>query len=79
MDIKVVTNSWSDTKQMEAALASALEELGIHATIAYIMNERSAEACMVKAPGLIVNGKRILENEMPSKEEMKKILSGLSP
>ncbi len=76
MEIRVVTTSWSDTKKLEEILSFALKELELRADIAFVMGERTAEACMARPPALIVDGKVLFEGMIPRLDELKEKLAG---
>ncbi|HID73315.1 TPA: hypothetical protein EYP38_05220 [Candidatus Micrarchaeota archaeon] len=71
MEITVVTSTWSDTKKIEKELHFAVKELGLRASIAFVMGERSREACIAHAPAIIVDGKALCENGIPDSDELK--------
>lgn len=77
MEIKVFANSWSDTKKYEEILSFALKELEIKASIAFVMGERTPEACMATAPALIIDKKVVFEKEIPRLDQVKQRLRQL--
>ncbi|MFH1393655.1 MAG: hypothetical protein ABII71_00965 [Candidatus Micrarchaeota archaeon] len=74
MEITVVTTTWSDTKKIEKELHFAVSELGLRASIAFVMGERTMEACMAHAPAIIVNGKVLCEDGIPDSDKLKELL-----
>ena len=73
MDITVLTATWSDTKKIEKELHFVIKELGLQASIAFVMSARSKEACMAQAPAIIVDGKVLCQDGIPESDELKEL------
>ncbi len=75
MDIVIVGGLGTETRQLENALAAAIAELGLHASIGVAAGVREMAAYDVhRMPALIVNGKKIIEGVVPDIEKIKKML-----
>lgn len=74
MKITVVTKSWSDTKRYEELLSFALSESGKTASIAFVMGDRTPEACITSPPALIIDGRVEYEEHIPELKEIIQIL-----
>lgn len=75
MEILILGGLGTECRQLENALAEALKELGIRASIGKVSNLRQMSAYGVnKTPALIIGGKIVCEGEIPSVGLLKKEL-----
>ncbi len=75
MDIVIVGGFGTETRQMENTLAEALRQLKLHVSIGVAAGIREMAAYNVhRMPALVIDGKILYDGEVPSVEELKKVL-----
>jgi protein-disulfide isomerase len=79
MDIVIVGGFGTETRQMENTLAQALRELKLHVSIGIAAGIREMAAYNVhRMPALVIDGKILYDGEVPSVEELKRVLKRYS-
>lgn len=75
MDIVIVGGFGTETRQLENALAQALKELGLRASIGVAAGIREMAAYDIhRMPGLVIDGKVLYDGTVPSVQELKRVL-----
>ena len=76
MEILIFGGLGTDARQLENALAQALRELNMSASIGKVSSIRQMAAYGVnQTPALMIEGRIVCEGTIPSVEEIKKALS----
>ena len=75
MEIKVLGSGCSKCKKLHDTVKNAVSELQIEANVLYITDIKEiANSGLLSTPGLIINGKIVLNGRVPSLEEVKTII-----
>lgn len=76
MNIKVLGSGCANCRKLEETAVVAAKELGLNATVDHIYDMGKIMSFgVMRTPALVVDEKVILQGRVPSKDELKKILS----
>jgi small redox-active disulfide protein 2 len=77
MKIQVLGIGCARCQELEKRVIDTLAELNIAADIEHIKDLKTFAAMGVfMTPGLVIDGKVVLQGKVPSKDELKKLLGG---
>jgi small redox-active disulfide protein 2 len=77
MEVKVLGSGCSRCNELEKRVKDVLAELGIAAGVEHITDLKEIAGMGVfMTPSLVVDGKVSFQGKIPSKDELKKLLSG---
>lgn len=80
MEIKVLGSGCQNCKTLEARTVEALDSLGLEAPIEKVMDFPSIVAYdVMSTPALVIDEQVVLAGRIPSVEELRRILAGVSP
>ena len=75
MEIKVVGPGCKNCKNLLKATEEAVKELGSDAQIIYVTEMADiAATCVMRTPGLLINGRIKVTGRVPSTQEIKKLI-----
>lgn len=76
MEIKVLGTGCAKCKKLEQLTRTAVNELGIEATIEKVEDiYKIMQFGVMSTPGLVVNDKVVLTGRLPKSDELKQLLS----
>ena len=75
MDIKVLGTGCSKCKVLDQSVRIAVEEMAIEATVEKVEDiQKIMEYGVMRTPGLVINGKVVLEGLLLTPEQLKEII-----
>ena len=76
MDIRILGTGCPKCKSLEKVTTEAVSELGLEASITKVEDiMKIMEYGIMRTPGLVIDGKVVLSGRLPSKNELKSILT----
>ena len=77
MDIKILGTGCPRCQELEKRVIDTLAELNIAANVEKVTElKKFAAMGIFMTPGLVIDGKVVAQGKIPSKDELKKLLSG---
>jgi small redox-active disulfide protein 2 len=77
MDIKIIGIGCPRCQELEKRVIDTLAELNIAANVEHVTElKKFAAMGIFMTPGLVIDGKVVAQGKIPSKDELKKLLSG---
>jgi len=77
MNIQILGTGCSRCQELEKRVIDVLAELNIAANVEHVTElKKFAAMGIFMTPGLVIDGKVIAQGKIPSKDELKKLLSG---
>lgn len=77
--VKVLGTGCARCRELDSSVRSVIEELGLPLSVEHVTDFPSIAAYGVMSmPALVVNGKVVVCGRVPDRNELKKLLSGVS-
>lgn len=78
MEIRIVGTGCPSCRELERRTIDALAEMNIAAGVEHVTDLKEfARLGVFMTPGLVIDGKVIVQGKIPSKDELKKLLAGV--
>ena len=76
MDIKILGPGCAKCHELDKRTREVVQELGLDASVEYVQDlNKIIEYGILTTPGLVVNGKMVCSGQVPSKDEINRLLT----